>query len=112
MTLGGSSGRDVTLPAGDVDFTMTIGSSQNRTEGLFTSGSFDFTGLTTSDLQPIVGDGNPSPAGNDLGTAFAGWFINNSSATITVRVTGTIATTRTWVSHPITTGSNRASFEP
>ena len=109
VTLGGSSGRDITLPAGDVDFTMTIGAVQSRTEGLFTSGSFDFTGLSTNDLQPIFGDGRPSPAGNALGTAFAGWFINNSSATITVRVTGTIATARTWVSHPITTNP-RPSF--
>ena len=103
VTLGGSSGRDVMLPAGQVDFTMTIGSVQNRTEGLFTSGSFDFSGLSTTDLQPIVGNGRPRPGGNGLGTAFAGWFIPNSSATITVRVTGTLTSALTWVSNPITT---------
>ena len=109
VTLGGDSGRDVMLPEGQVDFTMTIGSVQNRTEGLFTSDSFDFTGLSTDDLQPIFGNGRPRPGGNGLGTAFAGWFIPNSAATITVRVTGTIATALTWVSHPITTNP-RPSF--
>ena len=98
VTLGGSSGRDITIPAGNVDFTMTIGSEQNRTEGLFDSGTFDFTGLSTSDLQPIVGNGRPRPGGNGLGTAFAGWFIPSSSATITVRVTGTLTASRTWTS--------------
>ena len=102
LTGSGQSVSAVNIPAGDVDFTI---SATPRTDDnlnlLFSTDSYDASGLTITTNAPVpfrVGGGTPTQPG---AAGSSGWFDFNFSErgvgnTFTVRVTGTVATARTW----------------
>ena len=87
----GNNISSITIPAGDVDFTMNIGVFSGNASAVFTESSFNTDGLSFAGGTPIRGSTHP----RQIGPGRGGFFVFGTTP-LTIRVTGTRASAVTW----------------
>ena len=87
----GNNISSITIPAGDVDFTMNIGVRSGNASAVFTESSFNTDGLSFAGGTPIRGSTHP----RQIGPGRGGFFVFGTTP-LTIRVTGTRSSAVTW----------------
>ena len=87
----GNNISSITIPAGDVDFTMNIGVRSGNASAVFTESSFNTDGLSFAGGTPIRGSTHP----RQIGPGRGGFFVFGTTP-LTIRVTGNRSSAVTW----------------